>query len=253
MCIRDRTRSGYTFEGWSASPDSATADYTFGGKLSENTTVYAVWRPRIDTNYTVIYWKQSVNDDKNKNADDSQKTYDYAGSDTRTGTSGQTVSPMRSDQNKGYTGFHYNSSKSVAVTINGDGTTILNVYYDRNTLTIDFYKYSRNWIGGTWTKDDTFTGLYGQTLAQNGYTWPSEYDWYNRSESNRLTFLDAFIFDNLEPYGDATSISLYRYDSSGLYTINHYKQNLDGTYSNTPTNSTNTCLLYTSPSPRDRG
>lgn len=236
----DPTRSGYTFVGWSASQNPATADYTFGGNLTENTTVYAVWEAKADTKYTVIYWKQSVNDDKNKNADDSQKTYDYAGSDTRTGTSGQTVSPMRSDQNKGYTGFHYNSSKSVAVTINGDGTTILNVYYDRNTLTIDFYKYSRNWIGGTWTKDDTFTGLYGQTLAQNGYTWPSEYDWYNRSESNRLTFLDAFIFDNLEPYGDATSISLYRYDSSGLYTINHYKQNLDGTYSNTPTNSTNT-------------
>ena len=236
----DPARSGYTFAGWSASPDSATADYTFGGKLTENTTVYAVWNANTNTQYTVIYWKQSVND--KKDAADSEKTYDYAESDTRTGTSGQTASPTGSDQNKvyteGYTGFHYNSSKSVAVTINGDGSTILNIYYDRNTLTIDFYKYIR-YRG--WTKDDTFTGLYGQTLAQNGYTWPSKYDWYNSSESNRLTFLDAFIFDTLDEYGDTTRISLYRYNSSGSYTISHYKQNLDGSYSDdSPTNSTNT-------------
>ena len=230
----DPTRSGYTFVGWSAFQNPTTADYTFGGKLSENTTVYAVWQAKSDTKYTVIYWKQSVND--NKNAADSLKTYDYEGSDTRTGTSGQLASPLYADRNKGYTGFHYNSSKSVAVTINGDGTTILNVYYDRNTLTIDFYK----WYSG-WRNDDTFTGLYGQTLAQNGYTWPSEYDWYNESEENQLTFLDAFIFDTLDEYGDTTKISLYRYNSSGNITINHYKQNLDRSYSDdSPTNSIKT-------------
>ncbi len=238
---KDPARSGYTFAGWSASPDSATADYTFGGKLTENTTVYAVWEAKADTQYTVIYWKQSVND--KKDAADSQKTYDYAESTTRTGTSGQMASPSYADRNKGYTGFHYNSSKSVAVTINGDGSTILNVYYDRNTLTIDFYKESWDWrTGWTWTKDETFTGLYGQTLAQNGYTWPSEYNWYNSSNSSnshQLTFLDAFIFDTLTEYGSSTSISLYRYDRSGSVAINHYKQNLDGSYSyNAPTNST---------------
>lgn len=230
----DPARSGYTFAGWSSSPDSATADYTFGGTLTENTTVYAVWRASTNTKYTVIYWTQSVND--KKNATDSEKTYDYAESDTRTGTSGQTASPAYADRSKGYTGFHYNSSKSVPVTINGDGTTILNVYYDRNLLTINFYK-PRRW---TWTEDGTFTGLYGQTLAQNGYTWPSKYDWYNSSGSNQLTFLDAFIFDTLDEYGDTTSISLYRDNSSGDITINHYKQNLDGSYSSTPTNSTKT-------------
>lgn len=229
----DPTRSGYEFAGWSSSPDSTTADYTFGGKLSENTTVYAVWEAKADTQYTVIYWKQSVSD--KKDAADSQKTYDYEESITREGTSGQMVAPTSDDQNQNYTGFHYNSSKSVAVTIKGDGTTILNVYYDRNELTIDFYN---KW----WHRDpdQTFTGLYGQTLAQNGYTWPSKYDWYNSSRSMRLTFLDAFIFDTLDDFGDTTRISLYRDNSSGLYTTNHYKQNLDESYSSTPTNSTKT-------------
>ncbi|MSS14163.1 DUF7507 domain-containing protein [Porcincola intestinalis] len=233
----DPTRSGYTFKGWASVPDSAKADYIFGGKLNQNTTVYAVWEANTNTNYTVIYWKQSVND--KKDAKGSEKTYDYEESDTRTGTSGQTASPVYLDQNQNYTGFHYNSSKSVPVTINGDGTTILNVYYDRNTLTIDFYKPS-GLFGSKWSLDKTFTGLYGQTLAQNGYTWPSEYNWYNSRGRNHLTFLDAFIFDTLDEYGDTTKISLYRDNSSGDITINHYKQNLDGSYSSTPTNSTKT-------------
>ena len=234
------TRSGYTFAGWSGTEGSDKADYEFGKKLTENTTIYAVWEANTNTKYTVIYWQQSVND--KKDAKENEKTYDYAEFVTRTGTSGQTASPEYQDMHKGYTGFHYSSSKSVSVTINGDGSTILNVYYDRDTLTIDFYTYSRvSLLRWDWTKDETFTGLYGQTLAQNGYTWPSEDDWYNSSKSNRLTFLDAFIFDTLDEFGDTTSISLYRYDSSGSYTINHYKQNLDESYSDdSPTNSTKT-------------
>ena len=44
-------------------------------------------------------------------------------------------------ESKNYQGFHYNSGKSGSVTVNGNGTTILNVYYDRNILTIYFHKY----------------------------------------------------------------------------------------------------------------
>lgn len=227
------TRSGYTFAGWSSAKGSAEADFTFGGKLTENKTIYAVWEARPDTQYTVIFWKQSVND--NKNASDSQKTYDYAESVTRTGTSGKTASPEYQDKNKNYTGFQYNGLKSVPVTINGDGTTILNVYYDRKTLTINFKTLDRGW----WKDYKTFTGLYGQTLAQNGDTWPKEYNWYNESKRNQLTFLDAFIFDHLAEYGSTTSISLYGYKGSGSVSINHYKQNLDGSYNySSPTNST---------------
>ena len=220
----DPTRSGYEFAGWSSSPDSTTADYTFGGKLSENTTVYAVWEAKADTQYTVIYWKQSVSD--KKDAADSQKTYDYEESITREGTSGQMVAPTSDDQNQNYTGFHYNSSKSVAVTIKGDGTTILNVYYDRNELTIDFYN---KW----WHRDpdQTFTGLYGQTLAQYGYTWPSEYRWKD-NDGTVWTFLDSFIFD-----GNDTTLKLYGENPTGRFSINHYKQNLNETYG-TPANTT---------------
>lgn len=84
-----------------------------------------------------------------------------------------------------------------------------------------------------------YTGLYGQTLEQAGYTWPDTIDGTNyiwrsgtSSNSSRLTFLDAFLFADLgyatnnntvlTLYGSATS-------QSGTY-IYFYKQNLDGTY-----------------------
>ena len=51
---------------------------------------------------------------------------------------GSTVWPTDADGEKNYQGFHYNDLKSTEVEVNGDGTTILNVYYDRNPLTIDF-------------------------------------------------------------------------------------------------------------------
>ncbi len=156
----------------------------------------------------MVFWKQSVQDDKN--AADVAKTYDYAESVVRTATTGTNVSPTTGgDGNKNYQGFHYNAAKSVAVTVKGDGSTILNVYYDRNLLTIDFHR--NNKPGGA--EDGEYTGLYGQTLAQNGYTWPSSHRWTQNASSwnpgRTLTFLDAFIFDDLQEYGSTTYINLY--------------------------------------------
>ncbi|MGN1390310.1 MAG: InlB B-repeat-containing protein, partial [Bulleidia sp.] len=91
----DPTRPGYTFSYWSASENGS--EYTFGSTISEDTTLYAVWEADTNTSYTVIFWKQSVND--SKDAEDSEKTYDYAESVTRTGTTGASVSPETSDQN----------------------------------------------------------------------------------------------------------------------------------------------------------
>ncbi|MEE1354658.1 MAG: InlB B-repeat-containing protein, partial [Absicoccus porci] len=232
----DPTRPGYTFKGWSTT-EGGSVNYHFGQTMSDNQTIYAVWSANTDTSYTVIYWKQSIND--SKDATDSSKTYDYENSETRTGKTGDVVSPSYSDQNKNYTGFRYNASKSTSVSINGDGTTVLNVYYDRVSMTIHFQE--RSFWGGTTTLY-TFTGLYGQTLEQNGYSWPSPGNGkcWQESDNTILTFLDAFIFDKLTHTTDGNgnqTLTLTKEDYSAVRTIHHYKQNLNGSYT-TPTNST---------------
>ena len=232
----DPTRPGYTFKGWSTT-EGGSVNYHFGQTLSDNQTIYAVWSANTDTSYTVIYWKQSIND--SKDATDSSKTYDYEDSETRKGKTGDVVSPSYSDRNQEYTGFRYNASKSTSVSINGDGTTVLNVYYDRVSMTIHFQE--RSFWDGTTTLY-TYTGLYGQTLEQNGYSWPSPGNGKCWKESNNtiLTFLDAFIFDKLTHKTDGNgnqTLTLTKEDYSAVRTIRHYKQNLDGSYT-TPTNST---------------
>lgn len=158
------TRPGYTFLGWVTAPDGETS-FPFGQPISGPTTAYAKWQATTTT-YTVVFWKQSVHDDKN--AAEADKTYDFAEATTREAASGTSVAPTDADGDRNYPGFHYNAGKSVEVTVAGDGTTVLNVYYDRNLLTIDFHR------NGQWgAEDGEYTGLYGQTLDQNGYTWPS--------------------------------------------------------------------------------
>ena len=146
-------RHGYTFVGWYKDADMTTA-FTFNQPLTEDTTVYAKWA-FATTSYRVVYWKQRATDEYTFT--DKQKNYDYFGSRTVTGaTTGSivgisssgtnndtTVNVAQNNENNFY--FRFNSSKSdktvangSTVKVKGDGTTVLNVYYDRKTITYNF-------------------------------------------------------------------------------------------------------------------
>ena len=71
------------------------------------------------------------------------------------------------------------------------------------------------------------TGLYGQTLAQCGYTWPSMLVW-KEDENTTLTFLDAFMPATA---GDMTySSTQLSADSGNTKPVSFFKQKPDGTY-----------------------
>ena len=161
-------RTGYTFNGWWTSTNATeavqvadasgelvtTADlsgwggYVSGGNLMlrENVTVYGAWTP-APTKYTVVVWKQKSTDAAN--LAESAKTYDFAESFTNTALAEKSISVDQTYKNwsgqsangvheSDYTGFTY-ARCDAAVTVKGDGTTVLNVYYDRNVHTLTFY------------------------------------------------------------------------------------------------------------------
>lgn len=118
------TKSGYTFGGWN--PTAPT------NMPAKNQTLTAQWNPVNSVDYTVVFWYQNANDDG----------YSYAGNLTQSGKPGASVS---SDQFSGtdFTGrdashFTYNAAKAETVTVNGDGSTVVNVYFTRNTYTLKF-------------------------------------------------------------------------------------------------------------------
>ena len=141
--------TGYSFGGWYTTPDCNDGEeFSFGSELTANTTVYAKWIPSA-SQYRVIYWKQRPTDDYD--ATDAEKTYDYAGSrlvDSGVVT-GQIVDLQVSDTRvygaNGTSGeddqqfFIYNANKTdQSIVVKADGSSVINVYYDRQVITINF-------------------------------------------------------------------------------------------------------------------
>ena len=153
----DKIRLGYTFGGWYVDPEM-TDEYDFTKPLTQDTTVYAKWN-RAETTYRVVFWQQKPTDDinaYNTAAEGSPvKSWDYYVPSTvsveRTATTGTMVSLSNDDKqlgnrnsttNYGEMGyfFDFNSELSTngSVRVAGDGSTVLNAYYNRKVITINF-------------------------------------------------------------------------------------------------------------------
>ena len=200
--------------------------------------LYAVWE-NADTTYTVIFWKQKVTDDKNA----SNKTYDYAGQETVEARSGSTV--YASAYENQYTGFTVDADKSdTSITVKADGSSVINIYFDRKLMTMQFYKYgnntndpgydSRYWTNGS-NRVTTYTGLYGQTLAQNGYAWPSGmWTYYTANGTMAMSYLGQFVFGSEEGISvrDPNEVLFRAYQSSTNVDgrIRYFLEQPDGTY-----------------------
>ena len=218
----DPKRPGYTFVGWSTEKNGTTANFNFGDTISEDTTVYAVWEAKNDTQYTVIYWWENAND----------SGYSYHESAAKKGQSGAAVST--SSLAKTYNGFTLNTDKTKkSVTIAGDGSTIVNIYYTRNTYSIKFYKAERKGIWRVHYEWPEMTGLritakYGADIADK---WPS-------ATSKIWGTKKGEYGQGASPYqsGIATMPldggAFYYVSQNGKYTmnLNYYVEGLDGKY-----------------------
>lgn len=234
-------RYGYTFGGWYTDKEcTAGNEYNFNELLEDHRTIYAKWTPVATANYTVIIWKQNVNDAKN--AADSAKTYDFAESVRLSGPVNTVINTVTANGQgnnryatvnglpKQYTGFHLNKFDT-NVTITPEGTAIVNVYYDRNLVTLTFLSDPYSWFGTTyWATQSTMTGLYGSSITGNGYTWPTNRWWYDdygtwggyHGAGTRTTFLDAFLLSD-----GGSDKTFYGFTGSGNRTVHFLKKNSD--------------------------
>lgn len=118
------TKPGYTFESWTPSIPSTMPD--------ENTSYTASWKIG-ESGFTVVFWYENANDDG----------YSVAGTYTPADVKPGTEKKSDDYKNQNFTGrdtkhFTYNAAKAETVTVKGDGSTVLNVYYTRNTYTLTF-------------------------------------------------------------------------------------------------------------------
>ena len=110
------TRPGYTFDGWYQNGQPVT-------QVNAAANLEAHWTAAKNTKYTVIHWQENANDEN----------YSFKESEPKTGTTGEETKAAA----KRYEGFKAQTVEQQ--TIAGDGSTIVNVYYERNAYTITFY------------------------------------------------------------------------------------------------------------------
>ena len=214
------TKAGYTFAGW---------DNPVPSTMPLNGGVYrALWTP-TETTYNVLYWYENTT---------GVDSYSVAGSSREIAITGTEVNSDMfqngtfDDRDDAH--FVYNPSKSETVTIAGDGTTVLNVYFDRVLITLNFYDEplaSRESSQSNTNLYYSVTGKWGATFSQSGVAWPSEKFWSfwrrDSSGSMGMTFMDAFL--PTSAMGNDTTINFYTRTVSG-HTIYFLKEKLDGTY-----------------------
>lgn len=113
------TKQGYTFVGWYLKDTPITEETQVD--ITSDTTLKAKWQANTDTSYKVKYLIESL--------DDSQKYEEYK-TVNATGTTDQKAQP-KAIEIEGFTPDQFNE-----VTIKGDGTTVCEYKYTRNTYTV---------------------------------------------------------------------------------------------------------------------
>lgn len=223
------TKPGYSFDGWY----NGLTKVENGATVTSSMNLTAHWKA-AKVNYTINYWQQKVTDDKN--ATDAQKTYEYVEAVTKKATTGTRVSATNS---KTYKGFKYNANNSSKdVEISGDGTTIINVYYDRVLCTVNFHVDKGGYLWSDWQITKTVTGLYGANLPEGA--WDSSSYWtVEKGGGTGCILLTSFDFEtagyadnqgNITTNGVVTTCNFYRQGKSGSASVHYYNEQADGSY-----------------------
>ena len=124
------TRAGYDFAGWDIDGNN-TIDSLPATIQDHDITATAVWTPRDDTVYQVRYWVERPRNNKG--------TYNLSQTVERTGTTESVAEYDLLDNSKGTTYQYYYFDHADTPTINGDGSTVVDVYYNLKKVTVEEY------------------------------------------------------------------------------------------------------------------
>lgn len=187
-------RAGYTFDSWTPALALPTT------MPAQNTTYAANWTAGQST-YLVQYWLENANDDG----------YSYDTSVKKTASTGSKVS---GSNDKSYTGFHFDKADQ-NVEVKGDGSTVVNVYYKRNTYTLTFKVDEGKWFSDWQTKAEFKNIKYGADTSTWWSQAPSGYLWY--------TTKDGSTFYTAAPDMPNRNLVIYGKTSSGSSTVHYYE------------------------------
>lgn len=210
ISVGDPVRPGYTFEGWDKSIPATMP--------AENSTYTARWTAG-NAGYTVVFWYE--------NADD--EGYSYVGSTTGSAAAGTELNSYNF-QNTNFSGrdsahFTYNAEMAETATVAGDGSTVLNVYFTRNTYTLTFRARS----GRQYITVATITAKYDAEISGEFEKAPFNTTYDGRAWEDTGNTYDYALQTLDRMPGTNVTFRLYNKSSNTLKTINYYVQTVDST------------------------
>lgn len=193
ITLGEPTKAGYTFTGWDKSvPTTMPAN---------DVTLTAQWKVDDRADYLVQYWLENANDND----------YSYDSSVTKNAAPGTVITKV---DDKSYTGFKYDHTDGA--TVAADGSSVVNVYYKRNTYTLTF-KVDEGIVFTKWVTKAEFKNVkYGEDTTKYWNQAPSGYLWYTTKSGD--TFYTA------APDMPNNNLTIYGKTSSGTSTIHYYEK-----------------------------
>lgn len=216
ILLGEPTKAGYTFKGWEpAAPATMPAN---GAALT------AQWEADKTAKVTVVVWGE--------NADD--ENYSYIKSVETTAPVGSTLTAIPSGTNLNMGTKPWELKRVEQTTVAADGSSVLNVYYDRKEFTLTFkYDYNSGFlgIGEGYKKTGTITAKWGADIgsrflamnaAAKGSLWSTEYS----GDEPWTSFLQIMPEENRTYYCRNTSSTAqpayyYTEDLNGEYVLKH--------------------------------
>lgn len=210
--VENPTKPGYTFNGWEPTVPATVP--------AENTTYKAKWQAEKTAKVSVVVWGE--------NADD--EGYSYIKSVETTAPVGSTLTAVPSGTNLNMETKLWELKRVEQTTVAADGSSVLNVYYDRKEFTLTFnYDYSSGFwgIGAGYNKTGTITAKWGADIgsrflamnaAAKGSLWSTNYN----GAGPWTSFLQIMPEENRTYY--------CRNTSNTAQSAYYYTEGLDGKY-----------------------
>ena len=216
-------QDGYTFTGWEPKLQ--------GTFPAADTTYTAKWAKGELPKYTVNHWQQNINSETGTVYDSAvyaAPNYTCKEAETKHGYEGeQTQAEAKTD----YDGFELDKTKHpdgkiTQVTINADGSAVVDIYYVRKEVTLTF-KLDGGKFGES-TDDKTVKGKYGETKVEG----KELKDYITKPEKDGMQFA-GWNTDKVEtpasfPSKDTEYTAQWETPKEGSYKVIHWKQPLPG-------------------------
>lgn len=210
--LPETTKTGYTFKGWYIDEEFTTKAPTT--MPAANLNLYAKFIPNTNTPYTIKYYKTNSS---------GEWVLDESMTETKYGTTDTEVI----ESAKELVGFTLASDATVTITINGDGTSVINHYYFRNSYNINYYVNTNN----------------SNEIVSNYNYSGNEYRYYDTELTELRSFkalgydfagwyLDKELTKPIENKMPAMDINLYAKwkPANTKYTVRYRFKNTEGKY-----------------------